>query len=178
MTRRRAVLIALSVVVLGAVAGLLVVRVASGGSPGQAERLFGALPPGYRYAELEADDVEATTDLFRRRTGASDVAARLVGTPEDLAPVGVTVAAFRFRRAPEPLRLAAQLEQDVTLVDPIPKQLAGQPVLSHEGDATFSSVTLWVHERSALLTYGATTAEVDGVMQALLASGRWRSLPA
>ena len=153
--------------------GLVVLRLGSG-DEGQAARLFGALPPGYRYAELEPDDAEATTELFRRRTGASDVAVRLVGTPEDLAPVGVTVAAFRFRRPPEPLRLAAQLEQDVTLVDPRAKELAGQPVLSHEGDATFSSVTLWVDRRSALLTYGATTAEVDGVMRALLASGRWR----
>ena len=174
---RRSALVVALVVVAAAVAGLLVVRATSGGSTGHADGLFGALPPGYRYAALEQDDAEATTALFRKRTGASDVATRLVGTPEDLAPVGVTVAAFTFRAAPDPLRLASQLEQDVTLVDPRPKELAGQPVLGHEGDATFSSVTLWVRGRLALLTYGATTAEVDGVMAALLASGAWRSLP-
>jgi hypothetical protein len=180
MAKRRGALIALVVVLVVAAAagGVLVVRATSGRSTQQAERLFGPLPPGYRYAELEQDDAEATTDLFRDRTGAADVAARLVGTPEDLAPVGVTVAAFTFRTAPDPRRLAAQLEQDVTLVDPEPKELAGQPVLGHGGDATFSSVTLWVHGRLALLTYGATTAEVDGVMAALLTSGAWRALAA
>ena len=178
MTKPRVALVALLVAVAAVAVALLVVRTTSGGGAGgQAVRLFGALPSGYHYAELEPDDAEATGALFRRRTGARDVATRLVGTPEDLAPVGVTVAAFRFPVPPEPQQLASQLEQDVTLVDPRPKELAGQPVLSHEGDATFSSVTLWVHERLALLTYGATTAEVDGVMEALLASGAWRSVP-
>ena len=177
-TRRWTLLAVTAIAALAVAAGLAVARSGSDGEDAGAAKLFGSLPAGYRYAALEADDAAATSELFRDRTGASDVAARLVGTPEDLAPVGVTVAAFVFPEPPDPRRLASQLERDVTLVDPRPKQLAGQSVLGHEGDATFSSVTLWVHERVALLTYGATTAEVDGVMEVLLAGGTWRRHPA
>src|SRR5687768_16081709 len=129
MTRRW--LLATAVLVAAA-APLVVItlRLTATGHP-QAARLFGPLPVGYRYAELEADAAEATSSLFRERTGASDVAFRLVGTPEDLAPVGVTVAAFTLPVTPDPLHLAAQLEKDVTLVEPMRKELAGQPVLVH-----------------------------------------------
>lgn len=175
---RRWLLAVSAVVVAGAVVAGVAWRVASSGSDGEAARLFGPLPAGYRYAEMEPDDAAATADQLRRTSGATDVATMLVGTPQDLAPVGVAVAAFVFRAPPDPLRLASLLERDVTLVAPRPKTLAGQPVLGHEGDATFSSVTLWVHGRLALLTYAATTAEVDGVMEALLAGGAWRTHPA
>jgi len=175
MRRGLLVLIAVVVVLVGAAAATTARRGGSGDRRGEAARLLGPLPAGYRYAAMEADDAEATEDLFRERTGATHVATTLVGTPQDLAPVGVTVAAFVFRRPPEPVRLASLLERDVTLVDPKPKTLADQPVLGHDGDATFSSATLWVHGRTALLTYAATTAEVDGVMEALLRSGAWRT---
>ena len=145
---------------------------------GEAVQVLGPLPPGYVYATMEADDREATSKLFRDGYGAEDVAVALVGTPQDRAPVGVTVVVLVLRAPPQPLDLARRLERDVTLVDPMPKALAGQPVLSHEGDATYSSVTLWVQGRLAILTYGATSAEVDGVMEGLLAGGGWRATAA
>ena len=174
---RRWLLVAAAVIVVAALAGIGL-RLVSDDAEDDAVRLFAPLPAGYRYADMEADDAEATADQLGRSTGAADVATTLVGTPQDLAPVGVAVAAFVFRSPPDPLRLASRLERDVTLVSPRPKTLAGHPVLGHEGDATFSSVTLWVRGRLALLTYGATTVEVDGVMEALLAAGAWRTHPA
>jgi hypothetical protein len=146
------------------------------GSTGVAARLLGPLPAGYAYIEMEADEAEATDELFRDRHGARDVEVTLVDTPQDLAPVGVAVVAMELREPPDPLALARDLERDVPLVDPQPKSLGGQPVLSHEGDATLSSATLWVQGRLALLAYGSTTAEVDGVMTGILESGAWRAV--
>lgn len=62
------------------------------------------------------------------------MAVALVGAPQDRAPVGVSAIVLHFRNPPDPMALARALERDVTLVDPQPRTLAGQPVLSHHGD--------------------------------------------
>jgi hypothetical protein len=164
------------VAVMGVVAALLVVRAADrrGRSSSGVGAVLGRLPPGYRYGQMDPGDQSATIQLYREEHGATDVAVAVVGTPQDLSPAGVTVVAFVLGTPPDPLELARQLERDVPLTDPRPKTLAGQPVLSHEDDPTFASTDLWVHNRLAVVTYGATAAEVDGVLAGLITDGSWR----
>ena len=175
-TRRRALVVALVLAVTVAMASMILA--ARRQERGGAARALGQLPTGYRYVRMEADEASATAELFRDRYEAADVAVTLVETPQDRSPLGVTVVAFVLREPPDPTRLAAQLERDVPLVDPMPKMLAGQPVLSHEADATLASADLWVHGRLAIVAYAATTAEVDGVLAGLLDSGAWRRVAA
>jgi hypothetical protein len=52
----------------------------------------------------------------------------------------------------------------------VPRTLHGQPVLAHDGDETFSSSALWVHGGLAIVAFAATTAEVSGVLGALIDS--------
>lgn len=177
MTRRAAVA-GLGLVIVGVVLTAAVLMLRSDAAEGEAAAAFGPLPPGYRYVPMEAEEAEATTTLFRESTGARDVAVTLVEAPEERAPVGVAVVAFLLSSATDPRVLAAQLEPHVPLVEPRPKTLAGQPVLSHEGDVTLSSATLWVQGRVAILGYAATTVEVDGVVEALIAGGAWRRITA
>jgi hypothetical protein len=176
VTRRRKVLVVVAALAVVGVAATAAARLRTGDPDGAAARLFGPLPGGYRYVKMEGDEAAATTKLFRSRNRASDVT--LVETPLDLAPIGVTVVALVFAAPPDPVPLAQQLDHDVPLDDPKPKTVGGQPVLGHEGDATLSSATLWVHRRLAIVTYGSTTAEVDGALAAVLASGAWQSHPA
>lgn len=180
MLTRGRVLALVGVLAVAAVATLLVLRSADrGGKPaGAAGAVLGRLPPGYRYGRMDPDDQSATIQLYREEHGATDVAVAIVGTPQDLSPVGVTVVAFVLATPPDLVALARQLERDVPIADARPKMLAGQPVLSHEDDPTFASATLWVHNRLAVVTYGATTTEVDGVLAGLLTDGSWRRSPA
>lgn len=165
------------VVVVAAVTGIAV-RARGGGRANAAAPALGPLPSGYRYVRMEPDQATATSELYRDRYEATDVEVTLIEAPQGVAPVGVTMIAFVLPAVPDLLALASRLEQDVPLVDPKPKVLAGEPVLSHDGDATLSSATLFAHGRLAIVTYGSTTAEVDGVMEAVLGSGGWRRSPA
>jgi hypothetical protein len=137
-----------------------------------AAKALGPLPSGFRYATIDPNDAGATAKLFRERHAAVDVAVALVGAPTDLAPLGVKVVAFTRRTAPVGRELTAELAADLPIADAVPRVLHGQTVLAHDGDETFSSSALWVHDRLAIVAYGSTTGEVEAVLGALIDRNR------
>lgn len=164
--------VTVGVLVVVAIAATLVATIAirnhdRRSASGEAAKALAPLPPGYAYAKLDGADAAATVALFKTRYGAADAAAALVSTPQDTTP-GVSVVAFTRPTPPDAATLAGELRRDVTLVDPLPRTLAGQPVLFHDGDATLSSAALWVHGRLAIVAYAATSAEIEAVLTTLI----------